>query len=394
MMDLEFGPELDTFRREVRAFIRENLPDDIRLKCEQERMYMTPADAMRWHNILASRGWACPHWPVEVGGTGWSEIQRYIFEEELAYADAPRTPASAQFMLGPTLLKYGTRTQREKFLKPVLDRGVIWCQGFSEPNAGSDLAALKCSAVRDGDEYVVNGSKLWTSEGHYAEWMFGIFRTDSSGKKQQGITFLMLDMTSPGVRVDPIVLFNGEHEVNTTFFTDVRVPVSQRVGDENDGWTIAKYLLGAERLGIAEVARTSRTLERLKQFAGSHPSVGSTAISRPEIADQIARLEIELRALALMEMRVLSGHARFGTEEALLKIAGTDLQQAVLELQMDIVGPYAQVDEGEVNPEIGPPAGPWACGHAGRAYFDYRKASIYGGSNETMRNIMAKILLA
>ena len=393
-MDLDFGLELNAFRREVRTYIRENLPDDIRLKCEQERMYMTPVDARRWHNILAARGWACPHWPTEIGGTGWSEMQRYIFEEELAYADAPRTPASAQFMLGPTLLKYGTEAQREKFLQPVLDRGVIWCQGFSEPNAGSDLAALKCAAKLDGDEYIINGSKLWTSEGHYAEWMFGIFRTDTSGKKQQGITFLLLDMKSPGIQVDPVVLFNGEHEVNTTFFTDVRVPVSQRVGDENDGWTIAKYLLGAERLGIAEVARTTRTLQRLVRLAESHPSAASPAIGRADIADQIAQLEIELRALALMEQRVLSGHARMGTGEALLKVVGTDLQQAVIELQMDIIGPYSQLDEGEVDPEIGPPAGPWACGHAGRAYFDYRKASIYGGSNETMRNIMAKILLA
>ncbi len=393
-MHLDFGPELDAFRQDVRAFIRENLPDDIRKKCEQERMYMTPADAKRWHRILATRGWACPHWPVDAGGPGWSEMQRYIFEEELAYADAPRTPASAQFMLGPTLLKYGTEAQKQRFLTPVLEEGVIWCQGFSEPNAGSDLAALRCSAVRDGDEYIINGSKLWTSEGHYAEWMFGIFRTDNGGKKQQGITFLLLDMASPGVQVDPVVLFNGEHEVNATFFTDVRVPVAQRIGEENDGWTIAKYLLSAERLGIAEVARTTRTLQRLKQLVQRHPSKADPAIERAGMAGRIAQIEIELRCLARMEQRVLSGHARQGTEEALLKIKGTDLQQAVLELQLDIIGPYAQIDAGEVDPEAGPPAGPWACGHAARAYFDYRKASIYGGSNETMRNIMAKILLA
>ena len=297
-------------------------------------------------------------------------------------------------MLGPTLLKYGTEAQRERFLNPILKEGVIWCQGFSEPNAGSDLAALRCAAVRDGNDYVINGSKLWTSEGHYAEWMFGIFRTDSSGKRQQGITFLLLDMQSSGVRVEPVMLFSGEHEVNAVFFDQVRVPVAQRIGEENDGWTIAKYLLGAERLGIAEVARSQRTLERLKRFASSYPSPAVPAIGRPQIADRIAQLEIELRCLALMEQGVLTGHACQGAEEALLKIVGTDLQQAVLELQMEIVGPYVQIDEGKVAPEIGPPAGPPICGHAGRAYFDYRKVSIYGGSNETMRNIMAKILLA
>ena len=217
-MDLSFGPELDNFRQEVRSFIRENLPEDMRKKCEQERMYLSPEDQLRWHNILAAHNCQCPHWPKEVGGTGWSEMQRYIWEEELAYADAPRTPASAQFMLGPTLLEFGTDEQKQKYLQPIVERGVVWCQGFSEPNAGSDLAALKCSAVREGDEYVINGSKLWTSEGHYAEWMFGIFRTDTSGKRQQGITFLLLDMKSPGITVDPVILYNSEHEGERSFF--------------------------------------------------------------------------------------------------------------------------------------------------------------------------------
>ncbi|MEM7207246.1 MAG: acyl-CoA dehydrogenase family protein [Pseudomonadota bacterium] len=391
-MDLSVGPELDDFRAEVRQFLRDNLPDDIRRKCEQERMYLSAQDQRRWHNILATRGWQCPHWPAEVGGTGWSEFQRYIFEEELAYADAPRTHASAHFMLGPTLLEYGTEEQKRQFLKPVVDQGTFWCQGFSEPNAGSDLAALKCAAVREGDEYVINGSKLWTSEAQYAEWMFGIFRTDNSGKRQYGITFLILDMKSPGVTVEPVILFNGEHEVNAVFFDNVRVPVSQRVGDEHQGWGIAKFLLGAERLGIAEVARTRCTLERTTDLARSFPSPENPAIRRPEIAARIAQIDIELRSLARMEQRVLSGHAQRGTEESMLKIKGSELLQLVLELHQQIVGPYAQIDEGEVDPETGPGVGPWACGHAGRAFFDYRKLSIYGGSNETMRNIMAKVL--
>lgn len=392
-MDLSFGPELDAFRQEVRSFIRENLPDDMRKKCEQERMYLSPEDQLQWHLTLAKRGWQCPHWPTEVGGTGWSEMQRYIWEEELAYADAPRTPASAQFMLGPTLLEFGTDEQKQKYLQPIVERGVVWCQGFSEPNAGSDLAALKCSAIREGDEYVINGSKLWTSEGHYAEWMFGIFRTDTSGKRQQGITFLLLDMKSPGITVDPVILYNTEHEVNAVFFDNVRVPVDQRVGEEHDGWTIAKYLLGAERLGIAEVARTRRTLERTTELARIFPSQENPAINRPEIARRLAQIDIELRCLARMEQRVLTGHSQRGTEESMLKIKGSELLQSVLELHHQIVGPYAQMDEGEVDPEVGPPAGPSACGHAGRAFFDYRKLSIYGGSNETMQNIMAKILL-
>ncbi len=401
-MDLTFNAEAEAFRDEVRDFIRANLPDDIRRKVASERMDVQRDDQQRWHRILYRRGWACPSWPLAYGGTGWTDQQLYLFERELALGDAPRPLIYGIQMLGPTLIAHGTEEQRQRFLPDMASGEVMWCQGFSEPNAGSDLAALQCKAERDGDSYVINGSKTWTSEGHIADWMFGLFRTDSSGRKQHGITLLMLDMKSPGITVRPILLFEGTHEVNQVFFDNVRIPVAQRLGEEDQGWTVGKYLLSLERFGTAEVSRSMASLARLKRLAARQISAGRPLIEDPAFADKIAEAEIELRAVEVTELRFLfgaGGSEGLGAEASMLKVRGTEAQQRILELAMEAMAYAAQA---EVPAE--PPADPiWgdnlgdgelaAAAEASRAYFNFRKTAIYSGSNEIQKNIIAKAVL-
>lgn len=389
-------PELTAFREEVRAFIRANLPDDIRAKVADDRMDLPKQDQQRWHRILAEKGWSVPAWPVEHGGCGWSDEQAYIFEREIALADAPRPMIYGVGMLAPCILAFGTQAQKERFLPGIASGDTFWCQGFSEPNSGSDLASLQTRADRDGDHYVVNGSKIWTSEGHLADWMFGLFRTDSSGRKQQGISFLMLDMATPGIEVKPIVTYDGGHEVNQVFFEDVRVPVDQRLGEEHEGWSIAKHLLGLERFGTAEVSRSMAALERLKAMARTLEAEGRPLVEHGDFADRLADVEIELKALELTEMRFLFGPGgadALGAEASMLKVRGTEVQQAILELMMEALGPYAHVDAGDPEGLGEVPVGPPQVRHASRAYFNYRKTAIYSGSNEIQKNIIAKIVL-
>ena len=398
VMNLDFSPETLAFQAEVRAFLAASLPEDIRCAVEAERMDLGREMLSRWQGILFDKGWASPNWPTEHGGLGWSDEQQYVFERELAFAGAPRPDSYAIVMLGPTLIRFGGTAQKRRFL-PGMARGTTrWCQGFSEPNAGSDLAALRTRAVRDGDHYVVDGSKIWTSEAHEADWLFGLFRTDSTGPKQHGISFLLIDMSAPGVKVEPLLTFENTHEVNQVFFDGVRVPVDNRVGEENQGWAIAKHLLGLERFGTAEVARSLASLGRLKRLASETPAAGATLLDMPEFANQIAILEIELRALEVTEQRFLFGPGgadALGPEASLLKVRGTEIQQRILELGHRALGAYAAVDgHGMIAPLNAPVAGlPAATGHAAKAHFNFRKTAIYSGTNEIQRNILAKAIL-
>lgn len=382
------------FRQEVRTFVRTNLPDDIRRKVAQERMDLPRADQQRWHKILRAKGWACPGWPTAHGGPGFSDDQRYVFERELALADAPRPMIYGEGMLGPTVIAFGTDAQKRRILPGILEGDVFWCQGFSEPNAGSDLASLQCKAERVGDEYILNGSKMWTSEGHIADWMFGLFRTDNSGRKQEGITFLMLDLRSPGVTVRPILLFEGTHEVNQVFFDNVRVPAENRLGEEHKGWTIAKHLLSLERFGTAEVSRSMASLGRLQSFLEEQDPFCHAPDQRDAIARRVAELEMELDALEITEVRFLfnqDGANEIGPEASMLKVRGTEIQQDIFELAMMCAGGYAL---GARRDESAADLAETRRGEdSAYPYFNFRKTAIYAGSNEIQRNIIAKAVL-
>jgi alkylation response protein AidB-like acyl-CoA dehydrogenase len=386
--------DLRVFRQEVRDFVRTSLPEDIRRRVAQERMDLPREDQQRWHKILRAKGWACPGWPTAYGGAGFSDDQRYVFERELALGDAPRWMIYGEGMLGPTVMAYGTDAQKRRFLPGILEGDVFWCQGFSEPNAGSDLAALQCKAARDGDYYVLNGSKMWTSEAHIADWMFGLFRTDNSGRKQEGITFLMLDLKSPGVTVRPILLLDGTHEVNQVFLDNVRVPVEQRLGDEHKGWAIAKYMLSLERFGTAEVSRSLASLARLKAFLKDRDPFRHAPDQKDATERRVAELEMELDALEITEVRFLfkqDGANEVGPEASMLKVRGTEIQQDIFELAMMCAGGHAL---GARRDESGADISATRRGQdSAYPYFNFRKTTIYAGSNEIQRNIVAKAVL-
>ncbi len=392
----KFEPRVEQFRHEVREFIRANLPDDIRTMVAREIMDLPREAQVRWHRILRDRGgWCVPSWPKRHGGPGWSDEQQYVFEQEISLNDAPRPMVYGVGMLGPTLFRYATPEQLETYLPGILSAETLWCQGFSEPGAGSDLASLKCRAVRDGDSYVINGSKIWTSEGHIADWIFGVFRTSTQGKKQAGITFLMMDLESEGVTVRPLLLFEGTHEVNQVFFENVRIPASQRLGEENQGWEIAKYLLSLERFGTAELSRTRATLGRLRRVLRAiNPQTGKRLIDDPIFADRISRIEVSLHALELTERRFLFGRRREdqGAEASMLKIRGTEVQCDAFRLAAQASAAFANIDVPR-NDAISVTDHPYTPGDAARNYFNYRKTPIYSGSNEIQRNIIAKAVL-
>ncbi|WP_036812969.1 acyl-CoA dehydrogenase family protein [Phyllobacterium sp. UNC302MFCol5.2] len=385
--------EAAAFRDRVTGFLAKHLPQQIRVQVAQEKMDLSKEDQRTWHKLLRVHGLACPSWPVEYGGSGLVDHELYILEREFALAGAPRPMIYGVTMLGPALIARGTAQQKDRFLPGILEGDTFWCQGFSETSAGSDLAGLKCAARRDGDEYVINGHKMWTSEGHIADWMFGIFRTDSSGKKQQGITFLLLDMRSPGISVQPIRTFDGTGiEINQVFFDDVRVPLDQRLGDEGAGWDIAKSVLTAERFGNAEVSRSMASLERLKVYCRETSIDGPPLIRDPIVARRLVELEISLQAVERTELRFLF-HAgdELGAEAALLKLRGTEVQNAILAAAIDLRGPSAALllDENDLAAS----AEYSAASHALKAHMNYRKTMIYGGSSEVQRNILAKGVL-
>ena len=399
-MDLTFDDEIEEFRREVSTFIRENLPKSIADKVAAERMDLPKEDQLRWHKALYDQGWACHSWPPQYGGQDWSDANSYVFEREIALANAPRALVYGVGMLGPTIIEYGTEEQKERFLPSIANGEAMWCQGFSEPNAGSDLASLQCKAVLDGDDYIINGTKTWTSEGHIADCMFGLFRTDSSGKKQQGITVLLFDLKTPGITITPIITFEGIHEVNQVFFDDVRVPAINRLGEHDSGWGVAKFMLGLERFGTAEVSRSLASLARLKSMAGDIQENGEPLINDPQFTAKIAEIEIELRALEITEQRFLfqpGGADAMGAEASMLKIRGTEIQQRIYELMVEALGldAHLAIAEDDFNQAIDsiPSGKPEGTGHVTRAYFNFRKTSIYAGSNEIQKTIIAKAVM-
>jgi alkylation response protein AidB-like acyl-CoA dehydrogenase len=392
-MDLSFSPEEEAFRDDVRSFLSANLPAEVKGKARSD--FTSRDDYLVWHRILYKQGWIAPLWPKQYGGTGWTVTQRYIFNEECANAEAPLPLPFGIAMVGPVIFTYGNEQQKKTYLPRILSGDDWWCQGYSEPGAGSDLASLKTRAVRDGDHYIVNGQKTWTTLAQYADWIFCLVRTDPNVKPQEGITFLLIDMKTPGITVKPIIVLDGAREVNEVFFDNVKVPVENRVGEENQGWTYAKFLLVHERSGIAGVARSKKAIERLREIAGAETVDGTPLIETDEFARKIAELQIDLTALEFTELRTLASEAKgrhAGPESSILKITGTEIQQRITELTVEAIGYYAYPDAhgfGDNEYPIGPD---FAVGQSGH-YFNMRKASIYGGSNEIQRNIIAKAVL-
>jgi alkylation response protein AidB-like acyl-CoA dehydrogenase len=393
-MDLQYTPEEQAFRAEVRAFVRAKLPRDIAAKVLGHRR-VVKEDYVRWQKILHDKGWIAANWPVEYGGTGWSAVQQHIFDEECAAAGAPRLIPFGLNMVAPVIMQFGSAWQKSHYLPRILASEDWWCQGYSEPGSGSDLASVKTRAVRQDDHYAVNGQKTWTTLAQYADMIFCLVRTDSSVKPQEGISFLLIDMHSPGVTVRPLYLYDEEHEVNEVFFDDVKVPVANLVGSEGKGWTYAKYLLGHERTGITGVGASKRELTLLKEIAAQELRNGAPLAGDPEFRRRIAAVEIDLLALEMTLLRVLSNRSKPGPEASILKIKGTEVQQALTELMMEALGPAALPFSRRVIEEGGPaaPLAPEYAAPLAARYFNWRKASIYGGSNEIQRNIIAQQVL-
>jgi pimeloyl-CoA dehydrogenase large subunit len=398
-MDLRFTPEETAFRAEVREFMRTALPPAIRRKMVEGRR-LVKDDLVAWQRILNAKGWAVPHWPVAWGGTGWSPVQQYIFRDEMQQAPAPEPLQFGTTMVGPVIATFGSEAQKRRFLPRIANLDDWWCQGFSEPGAGSDLASLKTAARRDGGHYVVNGQKTWTTMAQYADWIFCLVRTDPAARKQSGITFLLIDMRTPGVTVRPIQTIDGGHEVNEVFLDDVRVPAENRVGEENKGWDYAKFLLGNERTGIARVGVSKARIRRLKEIASLERLGDKALIEDERFAMKIAAVEVQLKALEMTQLRVVAAErSRDGRPDpasSILKIRGSEIQQAISELLMEAIGPYAwpdQVPHDDSERWNEPPIGPEWAGPQAPHYFNWRKVSIYGGSNEIQKNIIAKAIL-
>jgi alkylation response protein AidB-like acyl-CoA dehydrogenase len=388
-MDLNFSPDEIAFRDEVCDFLSEQLPPDMAARIRRGDDSRLHDDIVDWQKILHRRGWGAPAWPPEFGGTGWSKTQQYLFETECSLAFAPIQLPFGLKMAAPVLMRFGSSEQQQRFLPPIIDGSQWWCQGYSEPGSGSDLASLKTRAERDGEHYVINGQKAWNTLGQFADWIFCLVRTDTSAKPQRGISFVLIDMRSPGITVRPTRLLDGAYEVNEIWFDNVRVPIVNRVGEENAGWTIAKYLLGHERTNIAAIGANKRELRRLKQMASAPRPDGSRLLDEVDFALTIAQVELELNALEITNLRVIFEEARQqapGPEASMLKIRGTEILQRISELQVAALGARALAFE----------AGGLGDGdvpRAAEAYLNWRKLSIYGGSNEVQRNIIAQMIL-
>ena len=397
-MDLEFSKEDTAFRMEVREFIKNNLPKEIASKVADGKR-ISKEDIVTWQKILFKKGWGAPAWPKQYGGTGWTTAQQYIFEEEAADACAPIQLPFGLKMVAPVMMAFANEEQKAKYLPRIISGEDWWCQGYSEPGSGSDLASLKTKAERQGNYYIVNGQKTWTTLGQYADWIFCLVRTNSEGRQQEGISFLLIDMKTPGITVRPIIMIDREHEVNEVWFENVKVPVENLIGEENKGWTYAKYLLGHERTNIAQIGKSKRELKRLVRIAKQEQSNGKSLLEDVRFRDRIAHLQLELTALEVTNLRVISADEKKGPGPAasLLKIKGSEIQQLLTELQMQAVGNYAipyineslnygwTADDGINYPD-------YAAALSGY-YFNYRKTTIYGGSNEIQRNIISQMIL-
>ncbi len=390
-MDTTFAPEDLAFRDEVRAFFAEQFDEELQGRLKNPENYKEAR--VDWQKRLHAKGWIAPSWPVEYGGTGWNSTQKFIYETERAAAGIPDVVPFGLTMVGPVIYAFGNDEQKERFLPRILASDDWWCQGYSEPGSGSDLASLKTKAERDGDDYIVNGAKIWTTYAQKADWIFCLVRTSSEGKKQEGITFLLIDMKSEGIKVNPIISIDNHHSLNEVEFNNVRVPVANRIGEENKGWTYAKALLAHERTGIAGVPDTYRSLRQLKEVAAREVNGGKALLNDPLFQKRLSDIEIELMALEYTELRVLAAVASGGApgaESSLLKIKGTEMQQAVQNLYMEVAAYYQGVLPNDLSAEeLG-----HEFGNEARNSFMYgRAATVYGGSNEIQKNIIAKAVL-
>jgi alkylation response protein AidB-like acyl-CoA dehydrogenase len=396
-MELILTPEEEAFRQEVRAFVMTEVPEEVRRKT-MTGFRLSKEEHVTWQKKLFRKGWIAPGWPVEHGGTGWTPMQKHLFEEECAAAGAPPVIAFGVTMVAPVIMAFGSDAQKDYYLPRILRSDDWWCQGYSEPSSGSDLASLGTKAVLNGDHYVVNGQKTWTTLAQHANLMFCLTRTSDTGKRQEGITFLLIDMEQPGVTVQPIKTIDGSTEINNVFLEDVKVPVVNRVGEEGKGWTYAKYLLGHERTSIAAVGRSKAQLKRLKTIASVEMQEGKPLIEDQNFLEKIAAIEIDLLSLESLVLRVLSDESSGkgpGPEASFLKIRGTEVQQGITELLVEAVGNYAHpyVPEAMQSGWNEDPIGPEHAASIAPHYFNWRKASIYGGSNEIQKNIIAKAVL-
>jgi alkylation response protein AidB-like acyl-CoA dehydrogenase len=396
-MHIAFGPDDLAFRDEVRAFLHEKLTPELREAARRESGVFADAELnRRWHRILYEKRWIAPAWPKEFGGTGWSVVRKYIYETECAAAGTPALPAMGLQMCGPVLIGHGTEEQKARFLPKILSGEHYWCQGYSEPQSGSDLASLQCRAVGDGEDYVIDGSKIWTTHAQYANWMFLLVRTRAEGKPQAGITFLLVDMATPGINVRPIISISGQHEVNQVFFDGVRVSQANRVGRENDGWTVAKYLLEFER-GGSYAARIRGMLGRVKAMAADVQSDGGALLDTSDFRRKISNLEVELTAVDFTERRVIAslgvGRNVGDSTASMLKLRGSETLQKATELALEALGDYAAPYQREaMTSQAGPVGGDHAVTPTAQ-YLNARASSIFGGSSEIQRNILARTVL-
>ncbi len=396
-MDLSFTEAELAFRDEARRFFRTEVPAAIRDKL-RDGEHLSRAEMIASQRILNARGWAVPNWPVAWGGQAWSPVQVYLYQDEMQQAYCPSPIAFNCSMVGPVIAQFGNDEQKRRFLPRAANADDFWCQGFSEPGSGSDLASLRTKAERKGDTYIVNGQKIWTTLAQYADWIFCLVRTDPGAKAQEGISFLLIDMRSPGITVRPIVTIDGGREVNEVFFDNVEVPADQLVGQENKGWDYAKFLLGNERTGIARVGTSKAKVARLKQLAAMERVGDTPLIEDPRFRERLAAVEIELKALEMTQLRVVSDErkrekGRPNPASSILKLKGSAIQQALTELMMEVVGPYVMPYQPPEQAQNEPFVGADYAAAAGPSYFNMRKVSIYGGSNEIQRNIIAKAIL-
>ncbi len=396
-MEIHFTPEQIAFRDEVREFLKQELPADIAAKVKLGKN-MSKEDHERWQKIISKKGWYAPGWPIEFGGTDWGPIEKHIFDEESAAFGAPRLVPFGVNMVAPVIIKFGTEDQKQKYLPRILDGTDWWCQGYSEPGAGSDLASLKTRAVRDGDHYIVNGQKTWTTLGQHANWIFCLVRTDPEAQQQRGISFLLIDLDTPGITMRPIHTLDGEHEVNEVFFDDVKVPVENLVGEENKGWTCAKYLLTHERTGLAGIGASKAALSSLKRIASKQLKNGHPLIEDTLFRSQIAEIEMSLMAAEMSTLRIVAAANEGGVpgaESSILKVQGTEIRQTITHLMRKALGPYAlpflpeEMEYGYDGDVLLEDYSPSLAG----SYFNMRKLSIFGGSNEIQKNIVSKMIL-
>jgi alkylation response protein AidB-like acyl-CoA dehydrogenase len=403
-MDLAFNAEELAFQKEVRDWITANMPPEVAEEARRSRSsHVSKERLLQWQKKLAGKGWLCPNWPKEHGGTGWSSTQKFIFEMEMARADSPYLSSFSLKMVAPVLMKYGSEAQKKRFLPKIAAAEELWCQGYSEPGSGSDLASLRTRAELKGDHYIVNGQKIWTTNAHWADWMFCLVRTSNEGKRQEGISFLLIDMKTPGIRVDPIYLVDGtrtpmRHEVNQVFFTDVHVPVANRVGEENKGWTYAKYLLEFERGGQAHGPRLRKAFRHLQTLSKTQLDAGEPLSANPHWRERMAALEMELDAVEMNELMFYSslktGDSPGNSMASIVKMRGTEVGQKITELAVEAVGwygaPFTELRNYDSN--VVPVGGDYVDDVAPR-YFNQRKTTIYGGSSEVQRNVLAKAML-